>query len=107
MRIVGMEDGGCPAKLVENRPGHPGVEPEAPLGGPDSDTGGREPAGQLSLSTGDHNLIDAQSTQLPRQKPYLALPTAPLSPGSDVDDSPRHVPGNRSAGRAPVSRTDK
>lgn len=107
MCVVGMEDGRAMAELVEDGPGHPGVQTEAPSGGAHPNAGYLKPAGQLTVTTGDHDLIGAESAQLPGEEPYLALPTTPLSSGGDVDDGRRHVPGSMSAGRAPVSRTDR
>jgi hypothetical protein len=107
VRIVGVEDSRPAAELVEYQPRHPWVQADAPGGWPHPDTRCLKPPAQLSITTGDHDLIGAESAQLPGQKPHLALPTTPLSPGGDVDDGRRHVPGSMSAGRGPGSRTDR
>ena len=104
---MGMEDGRATPDFLENRPEDPRVEAPAPIDRPNPNPERLEPPSQLTIPPGNHHLINAEPTQLARQKPYLALPTTPLSSGGDVDDGRRHVPGSTSAGRAPESRTDR
>jgi hypothetical protein len=62
MRVVSVEDGLTVAQFVEDGPEHSGVQTGAPGGRAHPDTGGIEPAGQFTLTTGHHHLICANST---------------------------------------------
>jgi hypothetical protein len=105
VRIVGVEDCSSAAELTEYGWEDAGVEPGSPANRPHSHTGRAEAVGQLGISPGDDDLIDATPGEFAGQQPDLPLSTTPLPAGGDVDDGGSHVPGNASVGKGSLSRT--
>ena len=105
MSIVRVENGTPMTERPQNTGKNTRIEAGSPPNRPDLNSLSIQPAGQLGISTGDDDLMNAQRGEFPGQEPDLPLSATPLPTGSDVDDGGNHVLGSTSAGKGSPSRT--